>query len=577
LTEKAASRPKKNGNVFVALDIVEHIQQIAVHANMSNPRGNTMTIAKKIAILVLLGVMALVLQGSFALWQLAKINDGVFETEQNLLPSIMTLDKAQIAFLRARPPLLSHLLESDPAKKAALEKRFNERIDQMRQQLGTYGKLVIYAKDKELYETDLKQADQYEASARKVLAASRDGQRDEANRLLGEMRPTIDGFAKALSDHASYNEELASKHAKETAADYQSSRSIVIVLILGSACALGIIGFLILRQIRQSLDAMVGLFGKVQKELDFTLRLEVSGKDEVAQAGRAFNELLNGLQTNLRQLSSHAENVHQAASRVSNASHEMSIASGQQSESSAAMAAAIEELTVSVSHVADRAGETRKLSAEAGRLANEGEGVIDETVNVINSIATTVGDATSQIVSLEHQSEKISNVVSVIKEIADQTNLLALNAAIEAARAGEQGRGFAVVADEVRKLAERTGKSTQEITGTIQDMQSGALAAVNSIKSVESTVKEGVEQASQASTAMQKIGDGSHQTLEMVGDITESMREQSTASTAIAQQVERIAQMTEQNSAAADETSENAQQLAMLAQQMQGIVAAYRV
>lgn len=536
-----------------------------------------MTIARKIAILVLLGVAALILQGSFAVWQLSKINEGVKETEENLLPSIQTLDRAQIAFLRARPPLMSHLLENDPTKKDAFEKHFNGRIEQMHQELNAYGKLLIDPKDKALYETDLKMAEQFEAGARKVLGASREGQRDEANRLLGEMRPSIDGLAKALTEHSAYNEELASQHAKETAATYQSSRNVVITLILGSAFILGVIGFLILRQIKQSLDSMVGLFGRVQKELDFTLRLDASGTDEVAQAGRAFNELLNGLQTNFQQLSSHAGGVHEAASRVSNAAQEMSIASGQQSESAAAMAAAIEELTVSVSHVADRADETRHLSSEAGRLANEGEGVIGETVNVINSIANTVGDASSQIESLEQHSEKISSVVSVIKEIADQTNLLALNAAIEAARAGEQGRGFAVVADEVRKLAERTGKSTQEITGTIQNMQSGALAAVSSIQSVASTVKEGVEQASLASSAMQKIGDGSQQTLEMVGDITESMREQSTASTAIAQQVERIAQMTEQNSAAAGETSDNAQQLAMLAEQMQGIVAAYRV
>ena len=363
-----------------------------------------MTIAKKIAILVLLGVLALILQGSFAVWQLAKINAGVVETQENLLPSIVTLDRAQIAFLRARPPLLSHMLENDPAKKAGLEKRFDERISQMRQELKDYGKLIIDQKDKALYEADLKLADQFETSARMVLAASRDGHREEANRLLAEMRPAIDGLAKALGEHAIYNEELASQHAKETAADYHSSRSVVIALIAGSACALGIIGFLTLRQIRQSLNNMVGLFGRVQKELDFTLRLDASGKDEVAQASRAFNTLLDGLQSNLQKLSSHASDVHQAASRVSNAAHEMSLASGQQSESAAAMAAAIEQLTVSVSHVADRAGETRTLSAEAGRLAYEGEGVIGETVSVINSIASTVGDASSQIVSLEQQS-----------------------------------------------------------------------------------------------------------------------------------------------------------------------------
>ena len=536
-----------------------------------------MSIAKRIAMLVLLGVIALVVQGSFSLWQMASINEGVRETEENLVPSIMTLDQAQIAFLRARPPLLNHLLESDADKKASHEKRFHERIEQMRKALADYGKLVLDPQDKSLYENDLKQADLYENGAKKILAASRAGQRDEAVRLLAEMRPAIDGLAKALDEHVKFNKDLAEKHAKETADAYQASRNFVLGLIIGSALLLGVVGFLTLQRVKLSLDNMVGLFGRVQKELDFTLRLDVSGKDEVARAGRAFNELLNGLQTNLQQLASHAGAVHQAASRVSTAAHEMSIASGQQSESAAAMAAAIEELTVSVNHVADRAGETRNLSEEAGRLASEGEGVIDETVNVINSIASTVSNASNQIANLETQSEKISNVVAVIKEIADQTNLLALNAAIEAARAGEQGRGFAVVADEVRKLAERTGKSTQEITGTIQNMQDGALAAVNSIQSVETTVRDGVEQATQASTAMQKIGEGSQQTLEMVGDITESMLEQSTASTSIAQQVERIAQMTEENSAAAEATSENAQELATLAQQMQSIVSTYRL
>jgi methyl-accepting chemotaxis protein len=217
------------------------------------------------------------------------------------------------------------------------------------------------------------------------------------------------------------------------------------------------------------------------------------------------------------------------------------------------------------------------MSRRSGEIASEGQAVIQDTVSEINGIAERVRDASEQIDQLARESANIGAVVNVIKEVADQTNLLALNAAIEAARAGEQGRGFAVVADEVRKLAERTSQSTQEIGALISTIQQGAEAAVSRMREVVGRVGQGVEKAGLAGGAIQQIRDGSGRVVDMVEDISLAIREQSTASLNISQQVERIAQMSEEASDAAGHTADAASQLQGLAKQMQVAVARYRV
>src|SRR5690606_16373579 len=303
----------------------------------------------------------------------------------------------------------------------------------------------------------------------------------------------------------------------------------------------------------------------------------VMSNDEVGATVEAVNRLTERLQSSLRQIAEQSGRVSEAAKHLTETARTVTDSASSQSAAAADMAATVEEMTVSINHVADQAGEANRLSGESGTLAVDGEKTIVETVDDINEIANTVRAASGYVADLDRDSQRVNEGIGVIKEIADQTNLLALNAAIEAARAGEQGRGFAVVADEVRKLAERTSQSTQVIAETIAAMQINAQNTVEGMKAVDERVSAGVDRANAANTAITQIRASSGLAVDRVGEISNAIREQGIASTSIAQQVERIAQMSEENHAAAENTSETAVELDKLARDMKDIVSQYKI
>jgi methyl-accepting chemotaxis protein len=338
-----------------------------------------------------------------------------------------------------------------------------------------------------------------------------------------------------------------------------------------------ILGFWIARSITRPLEMLKTTISDIQRSNDLTRHLAVESKDEIGQAADAFNQLIEGFRVSMNQVAQDAETVLRLSGQVAAASTQVAGSSQIQSDAASSMAAAVDEMTVSIDQISDHAREAQAISGNSNTLSEGGSDVILSVVQEMKRIAENVHQSSSIIGELGQHTNQIQSVVQVIKDIADQTNLLALNAAIEAARAGEQGRGFAVVADEVRKLAEKTASSTGEIAAMIGKIQAGAQHAVASMDVGVTCVNQGVALASQAGEAIHQIQQGSQQVSVAITDISSAIQEQSVASNEIAQHVEKVAQMSDENAAAIHNSSAVAVELQSLAVNLKNTVTQFRI
>jgi methyl-accepting chemotaxis protein len=338
-----------------------------------------------------------------------------------------------------------------------------------------------------------------------------------------------------------------------------------------------LLAFFITRAITRPLNSLQRVISDVESSGDLSRRVSIRTGDEVGQTAKSFNQLMETLQGALSQILDGVAQVSEAALSLSTSSTHVANSSSQQSEAASTMAATVEQVTVSINHVSSNAGDALELSRKSGELSNQGRTIIHNARAEMVKIADTVRQTSATIEDLGRKSDEISSIVLVIKDIADQTNLLALNAAIEAARAGEQGRGFAVVADEVRKLADRTTQSTEKIIGMISTMQSSSHTAVAGMAAAVHQVGSGVELAQRAGEAIDQIKDGAEQVIKVVTDISSALVEQSSASNNIATNVEKVARMSEENEAAASQTASEVLHLERLAEAMRGAVSRFKI
>ena len=308
---------------------------------------------------------------------------------------------------------------------------------------------------------------------------------------------------------------------------------------------------------------------------DLSRPIAVAGRKESLLGSMcSMQEGLRGMVTRFNQA---ATQLAQSAGTLAEQMKRISGGSHMTSEATSSTAAAVEQMTVSSDHISAIANETESNSQKASELATDGEKLAVEAADEVRRIADEIAGAAELIRSLVVRSHEIDSMSAVIKEIADQTNLLALNAAIEAARAGEQGRGFAVVADEVRKLAERTSGATQDITQTIRAVQADTDLAAKRMDQVRGQVGTGVELVEKAAAALREINVGACETLGKARDVANAAMEQSQASNSIAANIERIARMVEEADAAVQSAHSQVQQLNDLAGELHHEAASFKL
>ncbi len=524
----------------------------------------------------LLALMVFVL-GGFALMQMANMREQSDQVETNWLPSVMAVGEMNQDLLRVRALTLRLLVNRDPQAVAQNEQKISDIKKQLHNAQSLYDALIVLPQERVLFDRFKVEEQQYLQRQEQVMALSRQNQVEEAIKVVnGEMNHLADALAGTLGELVTLNKDSANQAADLAQRVFSQSRIWVIGMIAVTALITIALAVLLTRSIVLPLAQSVRVAQGVASG-DLTGEITVSGKDEPARLQQALKSMQENLRETIRRISDSSNQLASASEELSSVTEDATRGLHQQSQEIEQAATAVNQMTAAVEEVASNAVATSQASRESDRIAQHGREQVHQTVLSIESLADDVTANATQVEDLAQKVYGISKVLDVIRSIAEQTNLLALNAAIEAARAGEAGRGFAVVADEVRALAHRTQQSTREIEQMIGGIQQGTDQAVSSMQQSNGRARATLDIAKSAGTALEEIASA----FTLINERNLVIASASEQQAAVAREVDRnlmnIRDLAMQTSAGANQTSAASHELSRLAVDLNSMVARFSV
>ncbi|UZJ60824.1 methyl-accepting chemotaxis protein [Pseudomonas sp. KU26590] len=524
----------------------------------------------------IIGLLMLIL-GIFALSQMNKINNANVDMATNSMPSIKALDKLTEGSIRLRVLSYRLMLNRDPdtlQKTSDLFAMRNKQIDDAR---AVYVKLISEPAEQSAYDQYVQLLNDYRQLENRMKTLSQANDMAELIRLLSaDLQTNSDQMNTALAKLIEMNTQQVNQASATATQQYSTAFKMVVTLLIIATVLTLLFAWLLTNSITRPIASALNAAEDIA-EGDLTRTITVDGTDEAGRLLAAMLKMQSRLRDTLQRISGSATQLASAAEELNAVTDESARGLSQQNNEIEQAATAVNQMTSAVEEVARNAVSTSQASKNATTSASDGRDLVQETVSAIERMSTDVQSTSTLIGNLAGESRDIGKVLDVIRGLADQTNLLALNAAIEAARAGEAGRGFAVVADEVRALAHRTQQSTSEIERMIGSIQGGTEQAVNSMRSSTERAESTLNIAKGAGLALDTINSAVVEINERNLVIASAAEEQAQVAREVDRNLVNIRDLSTQSATGANQTSAASNELSRLAVDLNGMVARFKV
>jgi len=537
---------------------------------MKKKSATKITVRKKLMIGFSLLNILIIVSGVFSLYNLSTLHTTIEELYNMELKGIEYIKDAQVCLISISENRNEMLLTAEQNQQSQYIENIQLMMDQFEVSLDNFNKTVMDHEEGKLRTAEIMELwSQLKPNENKIIDAARINNIDEGLSQAKANRLIVERIEKEIDSLVNMKIQLAEKAHEEAYFLYDSTKIVTIIIaalsVLIGIFATSVMSSLIAKPIGKMADA-------ARKIADGDLSIEavaVKNKDEIGDLANAFNTMIESLKSVIKsvleasqkvasssqQLSTTSEETTSAAEEVASTINQLAEGAGKQAEDASQASVMVNQITESIQHVAENANSAAMASTNITKEANNGLNEAKRAVEKIENIKKVTEESSESVKALGNESIKIGEIVEVIKGISDQTNLLALNAAIEAARAGEQGRGFAVVADEVRKLAEQSSSSAVQIADLIGNIQNETNKVINIMSVATNEVSDGVEAVNKAGNSFENIFNHINNITSQIQELSASVQQVAEGSRSMNESIENIASIAEETAAAGEEIS----------------------